>query len=302
MKKIVVRNFVSQAWRVRIRDKADYDPNSFDVNNSLLHDEFSYALGYGPKLAHKLDVSATYVGANPIGTMEYNWDINDAQLSGQQNSISFNIVNDQSISVCLSAIDINQGCWLLNCGEFNPFGKAECLLNLEAFEQPSGTVNIIAHGTGNGDLVYSFQGSAFGKDNTYSFSPDQSTSILVEVRDNQDHRALASVCVITGLDSLLISTLDMNYEFSGVQNNVKRLKEVTLVYTDENDVEYSSARIEQGPEQYFEILQLENYLKNDIGYSTKKVDLAFDVKLANHQSETIHIREGQATIAIAYPD
>jgi hypothetical protein len=76
---------------------------------------------------------------------------------------------------------------------------------------------------------------------------------------------------------------------------------VTIEYTDSEGRFYSSDRIEQKPDAYFEIVQSEDYDKNELGQKTRKLTVRFACELWDAAGEKVIFKEGEAVIAVAYP-
>ena len=289
---------------IQIRDRSVYNPTDFDINSSLSLDSYKYLDANDLPFLEQLLINGAYVGTAPSSLVEYSWNLNNAGIGQNQGTLTYDIVNDELLSVCLSAYDPDVDCLVLNCGLFSPFGKAECYMNLQVSTNPNGFVSIEALGFGQGNLRYRFQGGDYSPISTFQFIPQSNTSILVEMQNENGYTCQSSACFIVAQDSsdLSYSTIDMEYEFVGDTIAVNKFSEVSFIYTDESGVVFRSDLTEQSNQSKFLIEQFMDYVHNDFGSPTKQVNISFDVLLENESGKQIHIENGKGTIAIAYPE
>jgi hypothetical protein len=71
---------------------------------------------------------------------------------------------------------------------------------------------------------------------------------------------------------------------------------------DESGKFYSSALGEQTDDAYFDIISVEEYLNNDAGQKTRKLEVETSCRLYADDGESILLTNGEGVIAVAVPD
>jgi len=79
-----------------------------------------------------------------------------------------------------------------------------------------------------------------------------------------------------------------------------QLSTFAIQYINENGKVYRSDLQEQSDDAYFKILSTEEYLNNENGDKTKKLEVEYDCKLFAADGSELRVRDGQGIIGIAY--
>lgn len=87
-------------------------------------------------------------------------------------------------------------------------------------------------------------------------------------------------------------------EFFPIQNT-RLFSSVSVLVTDPNGRVYSSEQLIQPQQSKFEIVSVSDYRSNTNGEQTKRVKIKFNC-LVKNGTETIHLTNGEAVIAVAY--
>ena len=103
----------------------------------------------------------------------------------------------------------------------------------------------------------------------------------------------------------IVVNRDVDFEFIidgpfSTPNIAYEYDSVTIEYTDENCMTYSSNLFSQGANVFFRIDKSENYDDNIQGHPTKKLEVSYRCNLFDEQGDS-YLLEGTATIAIAHP-
>lgn len=77
---------------------------------------------------------------------------------------------------------------------------------------------------------------------------------------------------------------------------------VTVIYRDGQGGIFRSDRQAQDLDAFFDVLEEEDFKRNEFGEPTRKVNLGFSCDLFATNGSTIKINSGQGTIGIAYPE
>ena len=81
--------------------------------------------------------------------------------------------------------------------------------------------------------------------------------------------------------------------------NPKLAAAITVVFTDQNGLRYSSAELNQPVSSKFEIVSVEPYKNNEKNEPTKKVKIKFNCSFTSNNGP-INLTEGEAVIAVSY--
>jgi hypothetical protein len=81
--------------------------------------------------------------------------------------------------------------------------------------------------------------------------------------------------------------------------NPKLAAAITVVFTDQNGVRYSSAELNQPVSSRFEIVSVEPYKNNEKNEPTKKVKIKFNCSFTSNNGP-VNLTEGEAVIAVSY--
>ena len=76
---------------------------------------------------------------------------------------------------------------------------------------------------------------------------------------------------------------------------------IKITYVDNNGTLFQSDLVAQDESNYFEILSSIDYDLNEQGQKTRQLEILFDCTLLSENGNSINIKNGTATIAVAYP-
>ena len=138
------------------------------------------------------------------------------------------------------------------------------------------------------------------------FTPNPSDStvrVCIEITDDNNQKAEHCKHVI--LDSNIVYRLvNFHYQSSKVyEKNVEDLREVLIVWVDENGKEYRSDRFEQLAGSNFEIVSSSEYELNENGLMTHELDFRTNVVLyGDNYFDRVYLTEATGTWAVAHPN
>ncbi len=154
------------------------------------------------------------------------------------------------------------------------------------------------------DLTYSwFQSSfepglLFEDDGTYCVT-------ITDVGGCSHQRCVTITNVAGGLDEIGYCSAGFSYEINQVTiaPTVQDFDftNVTLNYTDRNDILYSSAFQPQPESSYFELLSVNEFDFNEQNYPTLQLVVRFDCLLFNANGDELIVKDASASLGIAYP-
>ena len=87
----------------------------------------------------------------------------------------------------------------------------------------------------------------------------------------------------------------------GLLKHVRDYFEVTVKWQNEDGKSYGSHKFEQPTDSQFEITEVEDFINDSNGNPTKKVTIAFTVRLyGDNESDYVNFQSSKSVIAISY--
>ncbi len=226
------------------------------------------------------------------------WDFGDGTSSIEANPQHTYVVPG-IYEVCLTANYID-GCNRSICNTLNNnLPGADCDASFSA--TPNGnTVAFTASPTGNGPFTYAWDFGDGTTTNTQGASHTYSSPGVYQVclTTTSSDNCTSSICKNIATDNANTCSVDYLADTT-VLSNPLNLATVELAWTDENGKVFTSKSDTQPSSSHFEILSIEDFVDNELGAKTKKLNVEFHCVLY-HQGESKSI-SGSAIIAIAYP-
>lgn len=286
-----------QALKIEITDLNPVPLNSasnIDVflnTGSYNYYDNSYYSTYG------IEFAATY-NASSNG---YYWDFGDSTSSNEANPIHYFKTN-KTYPTCLT-INGTNGCSSTNCniiylnpGSPNVYVSTTKLADQTLFFHP----NIIG-GKAPFKYYWTFgDGSSDTASNPkHTYSVKGSYPVTLRITDANQKSIQSNYNAVTAND---ISSCAGNYIIKSILPEKQNLgqSEITLTYTNENGVVYTTKTKTQKNTSFFTISGVEPYENNELGQKTKKIELQFDCE-AFSSAGSIKITSQKSIFCIAYP-
>ncbi len=139
-------------------------------------------------------------------------------------------------------------------------------------------------------------------DSTTSIVESQlAASYTVKVENAAGDTAFAAILSITPITPIT-KTADINYVVESIapQGDPVQLGTVAMRWIDANGVIWKSDNMTQDSDAFFQVLESEEYDRNENGQKTRKMRVVFSCKLYNDAGDNLPC-VGSAIIAVAYP-
>lgn len=262
-------------------------------------------IGYNANFEVNLNGTAPYV---------LEWDFGDgsAPLNTSNAIVEHQYDNAGTYHVCLNVADAT-GCQSTICRDISMDNSMTCTVNFDVIPIGNNFINsFFFHTYSAGVPPFSYQWAVpLGDSSHQNFTISSPTvtmhqlgvmGVNVEMTDNE------------GCDCSLIQTVNFhNLDTSCIHNFDYLSQPITapgvvqdyfstlnIQYIDENGIVYSSALGEQPNTSFIHIVNVEDYLQNEEGLSTKKIELEFVCRLYDVDGNYKDVSDGIGTIAIAY--
>jgi len=166
------------------------------------------------------------------------------------------------------------------------------------------TVTMLNNSTGAGLLTYNWNfgdGSSSSLENPqHSYVNNGIYTICLQVSDVDNN--VSNFCRKVIILPQITCMTSYNYPQSMAINNPSALSNVTIEWTDENGVLFSSINNTlQREKDYFKILSVEEYAENSNGDKTKKLEVRFQCRLYDSgQTSFVDLVVNDAVIGVAY--
>ncbi|GAB4203602.1 MAG: hypothetical protein Fur0023_10610 [Bacteroidia bacterium] len=132
-------------------------------------------------------------------------------------------------------------------------------------------------------------------DTSFQFTP-----LIVKLSAQSPKNKLCEFVNVIRLSGLC--SANYYYTIKSFWTTYSYYSKITIEYTDENGHFYSSSYAEQPQNNYFEILEISDYQKNDKNQNTKKIKARFKVRVFDLNDSNIYKDISAETVfAVAYP-
>lgn len=229
----------------------------------------------------------------------YLWNFGDTQISTLANPThTFNSAGNYSISL---KINSTNGCqqYISNFEKINNFSK-NCKISVTGDSLK--TIKFASSVQGVAPFNYLWQfgdGSTSNLTNpTHTYFYDGTYPITLRVIDASNDTTFAKYNAATPTNPMPCLT---NYSITSITQilNSLALSKITIHWTDENGILYSSNSPLQPNSSFFKIISIENYDNNEKNEKTKKIKVAFKCNVYNGTAMKT-IDNAEAVIAVSY--
>ena len=284
-----------------------------DMSVSILINDFKFSDLNGSIDINNAIKSGNYgfKGADINPSTNVNFTPESADNGGPYNWISSHAGGDSAVSSVYNATRIlkNGKNYLVNFGITNPDGSSSKFeqeykvgnplqTNISMFFDSGTTYKFIANSTGKAPFSYNWD-FGDGTNSTesqpkHSFSLGADQIVKLIVSDSEGNTCISKY--------LVPAKGKPNPNFSAAFTpylNARLLSAITIKFTDQSGVVYTSSDLNQPVGSKFEIVSVEDYKTNDKNELTKKVKIGFNCSFTG-SSGPLNITNGEAVIAVSY--
>lgn len=128
-------------------------------------------------------------------------------------------------------------------------------------------------------------------------------SVTASISTTYNPGTVPPICLARFYNSPVVVDTMMNFIVDTViTGDNLQLSRIKIEYTNEDGVFYSSYFNSQPSSSFIKILKVDEYDRNENDEKTKKITLQYACRIWTESGEFIDISDGNATIAVAYPD
>lgn len=284
--------------KISFIDSKNKNSSNTSIPDSLFTGNYQYAL-YNSIHHYVLNTAIT----NPNMSF-YSYYLNNINTTSNQNIQNMNLTPGIYTLTLLSGN--NPGCSdslsnILNlsatdnfyaCYSYTPLTYNNITFNIisNTSSTPSYTINF-------GDSTYA---TSSNNNITHTFSnPYQTYLVTLMAQNPNTGKIITFKNKISPLSSACIN--NFNYTLQAIWNLPNYFNKLSIEYTDNQGIIYSSAIQNQPQSSYFQIIEISDYQNNELSLPTKKIKANFKVRVfsINNPLQSLDI-EGETTFAIAY--
>ena len=299
-----------ERFRFAIRDFQPTQPSMpVDIHQALRIADYNYGAPLDSLSITRIRVNFQ---ANAQGQPPFNyfWDFGDNTFSTLPNpSHVYRISPIQptfDFNVSLQTVDSN------NCNGFisnNLDFNTPCFINYSYTNLGANTVAFNANAMGIFPFSVRWEVDTFPNITAQGLNPIVTFPfpgvyrVCVEATDTQACSARHCGWVQVGSPSGGFFNCAANYGYDVVADTTftLQLSRVNIAWNDADGVEYRTSWGSQPASSFYRIQGVEDYLPNDQGHPTKRLEIHFDCMLYSIQGTAIRITNGRAFIAVAHP-
>ncbi len=261
-----------------------------------MHGAYSVLVGS----ATEYEVSFNQVG-DSAAISGYTWDFGD----GITETGSFNpthlYTHPGYYNACLTITD-SLGCSSSICKQIKvAVPDAECDISIIDSSPSGNTFTFSSSGSGTPNTcLWDFGDNTTSGSSTVTHTYLNPGTYKVSLQTIDNGNCLSNTC--KNVSTQGFTGCLANFNFSVLTNqypNPLSLSNVTITWTDNSGITYSSNTITQPNDSFFQIISVENYLNNENNQPTKKLHVKLKCTLTDGIN-TIQITDGDAVIAVSY--
>lgn len=292
----------TKSLKIQINDYAvSLSGSPTSIDSSLRKDLYPLLSG-NPNPSYKVQFSST---TDNSSVFRHHWDFGQGMSSEDANPvITFN--QPGIYTICLTTWSGNSSnpyqSSICNKEKIGMSSKS-CVTQIVATPLAGNSVsfdNITQFGTKPYQYLWNFGDGTTSTLSSYTrnYSVRGSYPVTLRVIDASGDTAYANYNVKTLTDN---SSSIANYSISTVTKlaPVPAFSQVTVTWTDENGVVYSSNNSLQPGDSYFQIVSVSENDRNEKGQATKKINAKFKCKLYNG-NKSITVSDADVVISVAY--
>lgn len=254
------------------------------------------------------------VNLNGTAPYTFDWDFGDGSLPLNTSTPNFQHQYDQAgtYNVCVNITDAT-GCQSTICRDISTNNTMACAVNFSVFNLGTGFTNSFFFYTYSAGVPpFNYQWNVpLGANSSQNFIVQSPTvtmnqlgamSVYVAMTDdNGCNCSLEQTVNFHNLDTSCVNHFDyISQPITAPGIAQDYFSTLNIQYVDDNGIIYSSALGEQLNSSFINITNIEDYLMNDDGFSTKKISLEFACRLYDHNGSYKDLSNGSGTIAIAH--
>ena len=270
------------------------------IDSSLKPGYYPLQVSGGAPIAYSVNFNAVAFDSTAQAT-SWLWNFGDGSTSTTANPN--HIYSHSGIyTVCLT-VNYSNACTSGICNQVK-VGVPDAAFNVSVQSSIAGnTVQLSAITTGGTPpFIYSWDlgdGSTSSLQNvTHTYSAPNTYKICLQVQDANGYTA--NSCInISIRNSQSCNTNFTFYADTASISNPYALSNTIITWTDNSGAVYTSNNSSQPTTSYFQIISVENYIKNQNNQSTKKLHVKFKCTVYNGNN-THSIDNGDAVIAVGY--
>ncbi len=283
--------------RIVIRDFEKFDPARFNVDASLTRGQVPFFQAYQSDSV-RVKFKNSSVSSN--AAFKSQWQFGNGEQAEIPNPVTvFSVDETYRVSLQISS---QFGCRSEQVQTIDLSGAGGCYSRL-ALSENGRKVGVRS----NGIRPLSYEWSNGMVDSVAAFDAAVSSAnkvISVTVTDAEGCQSSSSIDFSRIMRDQDRCIAHFEYERQGnpMVSDRKNWGKATIQYVDSNEELFRSNVFRQPADASFEILSVEDFVENEKGQRTKKLELAFNCLLWN-EDHSKHIRlRGKSVFAVAYPD
>ncbi len=289
--------------RFEVRDFQGF-PSSVDIDQALIAAEayFNQNLtGSSDTTYQAVFMATTGQACSNLPSNAFSWDFGDT-FTGTGHAISHDYTDNSYKTVTLE-INGPAGQYAMASRDIS-FAQNALTCGVQVNYNLTNSLNISAMAIG-GIQPYSYTWNIGSTLQTISLPLD---SIILDQEycvTLTDASSCSSSWCGNVLSGYQVCEAQFSYSTSIVTDSVPapdQFSTVTIIYKDGAGGEFRSDLGTQNPNAFFDILNVDDFIDNEFGDKTKKINIDFTCELFSGNANTIRINSGEGFIGIAYPD
>ncbi|MDH3648050.1 MAG: hypothetical protein OEQ53_00110 [Saprospiraceae bacterium] len=284
-----------RSLRIIIRDFQKFDPANFNVNASLSRGELPFVQAFRND---SVRIKFKDQSLSPNAAFKSTWSFGNGDRAEIPNPISVFAI-DELYNVRLQ-IASQFGCMSEQEQTIDPSGKRGCFARL-AFADNGSKVRVRAQGVA--PFSYKWNNGSIDSIAAFDVAVASAKIISVTVTDADGCVSSSSVDLseLKRDNDRCIAHFGYEQQGNPTVHDQENLGKVTIQYIDDQETLFRSNVFRQPADASFQVLSIEDFIDNEKGQKTKKLELAFSCLLWN-EDHSQHIRlRGKSVFAIAYP-
>jgi hypothetical protein len=309
-----------ESLTIRIRDFQQVLQGNPDVETALKPGDYFFKNENTDSSAWVFDTIVFYqVGFNasasvsPTGAAVFNWNFGGlGTAAGISPTFDFGTL-DQPVPVTLNMAGNNVGCSSLQTRTVQKPTPNSTPCGVQIFVQNDSTgpgTMMTAMAEGNGPYTYMWSNGSLGQSISLPFNQQPQASVTVT--DATGCSSTSSLSFFANPGTVpqycaaafsydVVEVIEVDSALVFIPGDSLQFSKVTIEYSDATGKLYRSGEQAQAGFSFFKILSTEDYDTNENGEKTKKLNVRFACRLWDEQGNFIEIKNGEAVVAVAYP-